>query len=384
MKGRPPVSVGNVLNFLNPRAPKGVIHGAAAWIAETNLRRPQRHRPQPAAWYSQIHAAECGFHALPPGATRTQGDEFDGVRWTVSPPTALHYLQGCRVLGAEGAVISPDNAVFADFTMPPGEHWREHSCFLRRRIPRVKPLAGWFATVAWPESQFFFHWMLEALPRMALLHEFVASLDGIFVPGPLQPFQQRSMELLGVPANKLIVLDAQSHFAPAHLFVPQALARFNPPRWLHAWFKRSFLKLDLPSRDAKRRIYISRGDAPARRVINESEVHAALAPLGVVPVQLSGLAFEEQARLFADAELVVAPHGAGLSNLVFCRPETRVIEIFPPEWMPPCFFTLASSIGGRYSHLIAQRGTFARGPQFDDVTIPIEALTNRLRAFGDA
>jgi capsular polysaccharide biosynthesis protein len=379
------VSVANILNFLNPGAPKGVIPDASAWAAQANLRRPQWHRPQPTAWCRQIHPGEYAFHSLPVGETRAPGDEFDGVRWTVSPPARLHYMQGARVLGAEGAVISPDNAVFADFTIPPGDRWREHSCFRRRRIPRTTRLAGWYATIAWPQSHFYFHWMLESLPRIALLEEFVASLDGVFVAGPLQRYQQRSLELLGIAREKLIVLDAQSHFAPEHLFVPQAFARFNPTRWMPGWFRRSFVQLPPASPPTPGRIYISRGDAPARRVANESEVQAALAPLGIVPVQLSALAFEQQARLFAGADLVVALHGAGLSNLLFCRPGTRILEIFAPGWMPPCFFTLASSVGAHYTHLVARpAASSSRGPQFDDVQIPVEPLIERLRAWADA
>ena len=37
----------------------------------------------------------------------------------------------------------------------------------------------------------------------------------------------------------------------------------------------------------------------------------------------------KQARLIHEAEIVVATHGAGLANLVFARPGTRVIEIVP-------------------------------------------------------
>jgi capsular polysaccharide biosynthesis protein len=37
----------------------------------------------------------------------------------------------------------------------------------------------------------------------------------------------------------------------------------------------------------------------------------------------------KQARLVHEAEMVVATHGAGLANLIFARPGTRVIEIVP-------------------------------------------------------
>ena len=39
--------------------------------------------------------------------------------------------------------------------------------------------------------------------------------------------------------------------------------------------------------------------------------------------------FEDQVRLFSEHGVVIAPHGAGLMNLMFARPFGSVIEIFP-------------------------------------------------------
>jgi hypothetical protein len=52
-------------------------------------------------------------------------------------------------------------------------------------------------------------------------------------------------------------------------------------------------------------------------------------------------------RLFARAECVVAPHGAGLSNLVFGE-RVSVIELFGARPGPHTFQWLAHSLGSRY------------------------------------
>lgn len=371
----------NVLNFLNPAAPKGRIPCARRWVDEQRQVAPQMRSPQPAAWAKEVFPAEDNMHLLETGDALPADEEFGSVRWASTPAATLFYLRGCRLLGHEGAVISPDNRVFTDFTLPPGAQWPDHSCFTRRRIPPVRKLKGWYATLAWPEAQFFFHWMVESLPRMAVLGDRVRALDGVFLPGPIQRFQVAALEALGVPESKIIPLDAQSHYGPEHLFVPHAYAMYNPPRWMHRWYKASFLGNAAPPGDG-RLLYISRADAPARRVANESEVEALLRPLGFESLTLGGRDFAEQAQLFHAARVIVAPHGAGLANLVFCRPGTVVIEALPPGWMAPCFMTLALSAECRYRYLVAQRAPSAAPPkpQRDDVLVPVDRLAALVRA----
>lgn len=79
-----------------------------------------------------------------------------------------------------------------------------------------------------------------------------------------------------------------------------------------------------------------------RRLRNEAEVEEVLSRLGFISVRLERLAFEQQVRLFANAEFIVAPHGAGLANCAFCRPGTRLIEIFGKKYTPGFFRRLAA------------------------------------------
>jgi capsular polysaccharide biosynthesis protein len=378
------VRLSNVLNFLNPRAPKGLIPCAAEWVSARTRTHPQLRHPQPKAWVKEIFPAEDNVHRLEYRYQPAPYEEFASVRWTDSPAASLFYLQDCRLLGAEAAVISPDNKVFAEFTLPPAGRWFEHACFRRRRMPPVKHLKGWYATLVWPESAFFFHWMMEALPRMAVLGPYADLLDGVFVPSPLKEFHKESLRLLGIGADKLIAVDAQSHFQPEHLFVPRAFAMYNPPRWLRTWYTSVYLPSAVGAAigvQPVKRMYISRGDAPGRRVENEEEVLRQLVPMGFVAVRLSELSMAAQARMFHEADVIVAPHGAGLSNLVFCKSGTLVIEILPPMWMAPCFMALATAAGCDYRHIVAETIDNATSrPQLDNVRAPLGTLMHTLGA----
>jgi capsular polysaccharide biosynthesis protein len=51
---------------------------------------------------------------------------------------------------------------------------------------------------------------------------------------------------------------------------------------------------------------------------------------------------------FAQAEIVVGPHGAALTDIVYCFPGTRVLELIPSDHVYPYFYTLASAAGLEY------------------------------------
>jgi capsular polysaccharide biosynthesis protein len=53
----------------------------------------------------------------------------------------------------------------------------------------------------------------------------------------------------------------------------------------------------------------------------------ALRVFGFVAIQPDRLTFDEQALLFAQAEIIVCEFGAALTNAYFCPPETKIVEI---------------------------------------------------------
>jgi capsular polysaccharide biosynthesis protein len=69
------------------------------------------------------------------------------------------------------------------------------------------------------------------------------------------------------------------------------------------------------------------------------------------------MSFADQVRLFSEAEIVVGPHGGGLTNTVFSQPGTTVIEVFPPSYISGCFWALSDVCGHRYGFIVGvQRG----------------------------
>jgi capsular polysaccharide biosynthesis protein len=100
----------------------------------------------------------------------------------------------------------------------------------------------------------------------------------------------------------------------------------------------------------------------------------------------------EQISLFAAAEVVIGAHGAALTNTVFCSPGTKVIEIFAPDYVNPCYRKLSSQVGLEYWEFIGERvlvdsdSQQQRGEKihyvFEDILVNIAGLLNMMKLAG--
>jgi capsular polysaccharide biosynthesis protein len=129
----------------------------------------------------------------------------------------------------------------------------------------------------------------------------------------------------------------------------------------------------------RQRLYVQRRrlrDVPPR-----PELDRFLATHDFTPVILEDLTPEAQIRLFQNADTVIAPHGAGLANLLFCPPGTRVLEISPSCEFRPFFWMIAEKLGLPYAVLpCSTKGNSFNGQM--QVELPrLKSLFRMLRFF---
>jgi capsular polysaccharide biosynthesis protein len=176
------------------------------------------------------------------------------------------------------------------------------------------------------------------------------------MPEGLKPYQRSSIAH-AMPSNVQLLCLAPQTWVHAERWVFPSFVTWKAngfiPRPHLDWLRqRIFSSLNLKENEPSRRIYISRQKAKGRRVRNEAAVVEMLQGWGFEWVTLEEMPFEEQVKLFHSAEIVVGPHGAGFSNLLFSG-QIKVIDLLP-SWSPAThFFFLAQSLGQKYSYVRA-------------------------------
>lgn len=108
-----------------------------------------------------------------------------------------------------------------------------------------------------------------------------------------------------------------------------------------------------------RRVFVKRRHNTRIDALNGSILDRVLLDAGFHATYLEDLTFREQASLFHNAECVVSAHGAGLSNLVFGRPQLRVLELHDwiggESYLRPWFYFISRAFGQDYSYINLSR-----------------------------
>ncbi|AJI53681.1 glycosyltransferase family 61 protein [Francisella philomiragia] len=77
-----------------------------------------------------------------------------------------------------------------------------------------------------------------------------------------------------------------------------------------------------------KKIYLQR-ISQFRKIVNVNELELLLHRKGFEFVNTGAMTIEEQISLMQHADIIVAPSGASLTNIIFMRPNTKVINIYP-------------------------------------------------------
>ena len=183
------------------------------------------------------------------------------------------------------------------------------------------------------EGSFIYtHWLLDTLPRLLMLRDgedCIESFDYYVFANTSQKFHQECIKRLGIPESKIRTRQSNGNF-----FEVEQYSYVSPPRTNFLAHQkvyelvREFFQVGNMGNSKGRRVFISRSKASRRKILNEMELIEKLSTFGFEVISFEDLSIEESAELISNASHVIAPHGAGLANLVFANSGTKVLEFF--------------------------------------------------------
>lgn len=305
----------------------------------------------------------------------------------VVPSVSVAEFPGGRVLGPHRAVIDGEGALVEELSPYFGTaHWREHPVFWHPFVPEPLQVKGSLGVLATRGDVSYYHFLLDVLPRLALM-----KTPGVPEPKrwyvPLQQrFQPEILELAGLlPDAKVIDSDRVPHVRAESLLVPGLPdAHLSTPPWT-VDFIRERLRPPGLERVPGRRLYVTRGREPHNRIVaNEEEVLERLGEHDFTVLDPGAMPVTEQIRAFGEAEWIVAPHGAALANLAFASPGASVIELFAPDYVQGCYWKIADCVEGLGYRYLLGEGRSPRGGRMNgvmsDIRIDLAALERALGA----
>lgn len=130
-------------------------------------------------------------------------------------------------------------------------------------------------------------------------------------------------------------------------------------------------------RTARNRVYISR--ACRRSILNEAALIEMLRRYDFQIIEDKPRTIAEQCAIYKNASIIIGPHGASFTNLIWCEPDTQVIELFAPKYAPNYFLYIAQLMNLRYSAYSQETvSNFDMGTIGDDISLFIPDLERTL------
>ena len=87
--------------------------------------------------------------------------------------------------------------------------------------------------------------------------------------------------------------------------------------------------LSYTKKDSGLKVYLSRNNSVYRNLINEGDLIEKLKSKNFMIVDTKNMSIFEQIKIFSGADVIIGPTSSALTNLVFSKKGTRVIEIIP-------------------------------------------------------
>ena len=277
------------------------------------------------------------------------------------PAVDLHHLKNVWLASDSGQIFFDDGSMFDVCQTNPKQYARK----IRRPIRwGARKVNDTLFHLTGRNHENRGHFVLQHIPRLLAGMECnprFGKMKLLLAPGHTR-WQSELLSVLGVSPDQIVEGTKGTLHAGDLFYAPQFAGKNGlvPPKYYvsfqHAAWK--FAGVQPGSPKTTKVLFVSRADAPDKRLLNEAEIIGILAKTlgGVEVVNLRGMSLADQIRKFATAAIVIGPMGQGLTNVLYATRSTVIIldagTELPKNWSIG-FRDLAVSTGNRAIRLIS-------------------------------
>ena len=211
-----------------------------------------------------------------------------------------------------------------------------------------------------PHTNNYTHWAQECLTRLEAFDQYVEQTGRrptILLPEDPPTFVNESLSLLGYDEQNCV--EVKNGPVRIDQLVMPTPRRFLNNKSGEGWLRmpeafdwvsdRAIEAIDGSEAQYTSHVLISREDAATRRMTNRIEVVDRLSEHGFEKYVPGTMSYEEQVRLFSQADFVVGAHGAGMINCIYAN-DASVLELYGDHFLP-ANYELAQGQGRPYGCL---------------------------------
>lgn len=196
-------------------------------------------------------------------------------------------------------------------------------------------------------SDNYYHWMTESLGKLLVLKKYYS--DCVLVLKKSMPeYVTLSASLLGF--TDVVFIEEDSVCSFEQLIYPDLMSI----RDVHnaALIKEVVEKItgsfSVVKSQSRKRVYVSRAQQQKRQVINEEKVIELMTQFDFEIAYFESMSVYEQIELMINTDILVGIHGANLTNIMFLKPGSKVIEMAGIGSKHLGYFYLASAVDVKY------------------------------------
>jgi len=226
----------------------------------------------------------------------------------------------------------------------------------------------------------YYHWIVESLIRLA---EYKNSLDQLvlllperaknfeFIESSLQAFD--ISRIYFYPNDRLLRLSRLSFAANPYktgVYNPKSLKRLRKELLTYSE--------KYSSKDFNyKKIYVSRAKSRSRKIVNEVDFKQLVMEHNFHVIHFEDFGFWDQVKICSQAEVIISPHGAALTNMLFQEKQCTVIELLSEKVQSyMIFWSLASALELRYYYVVCPQSESTESFDKANLVAPLEEIRN--------